>query len=374
MPQVDIADLQIAFNEFGAREGRPVLLLHGWPDDATTWSAVSSMLPNRNLRLISPFLRGFGETKFRNDKTPRTSNGAILAMDAIDLLDRLGVERFSVVGHDWGSNIAEALAIGWPDRVERMALLSSLPRMGGLKTPTFREAQRYWYHWFMATKLRPEAIAADPCGFARIQWENWSPDGWFDEATFGAVARSFDNPEWVTIALHSYRVRWGEAEPDPRSAWLEERIKEMRSLSLPIIYFLGAEDGVNPPELSENLHEKFTGPFDRILLQNVGHFPQREAPETVRPRTGHLSPVLNLSVEKLLRRLADRGKGRTLPGPGAVWEALDQRSRPLVSLMHLRRRGSCSSKYTRPGSNTEMARKTAPSVSDGGVARRARVE
>ena len=170
MPQVDIADLQIAFNEFGAREGRPVLLLHGWPDDATTWSAVSSMLPNRNLRLISPFLRGFGETKFRNDKTPRTSNGAILAMDAIDLLDRLGVERFSVVGHDWGSNIAEALASGWPDRVERMALLSSLPRMGGLKTPTFREAQRYWYHWFMATKLRPEAIAADPCGFARIQW------------------------------------------------------------------------------------------------------------------------------------------------------------------------------------------------------------
>jgi pimeloyl-ACP methyl ester carboxylesterase len=281
MPQLDTPDLHVNFAETGAQHGHPVLLLHGWPDDATTWDAVSSRLQSRNLRLISPYLRGFGPTTFRHEKTSRAANGAVLAMDAIALMDGLGIERFSVVGHDWGSNIAEGLAIGWPQRVDRMALLSSLPRMGGLKTPSFPQAQRYWYHWYMATKRGEEAISEDPHGFARLQWENWSPDGWFDEATFDAVAKSFDNPDWVAVTLHSYRVRWGEAEPDPASLWLEDRIRETRSLSLPTVYFQGMEDGVNPPELSEDLHRKFTGPFERIALQNVGHFPQREDVDTV---------------------------------------------------------------------------------------------
>lgn len=281
MPHVDTRDLSITFNETGAQHGRPVLLLHGWPDDATTWDAVTSRLQERDLRMITPYLRGFGPTVFRNKDALRTANGAVLAMDTIALMDGLGIERFSVVGHDWGSNIAEALAIGWPERVERMALLSSLPRMGGFKTPSFRQAQRYWYHWFMATKRGAAAIENDPHGFAHIQWENWSPDGWFDEATFDAVSKSFDNPDWVDVTLHSYRVRWGEAEPDPESVWLEDRIKETKSLMLPTVYFQGLSDGVNPPELSEDLHEKFSGPFDRIALQNVGHFPQREDSETV---------------------------------------------------------------------------------------------
>lgn len=281
MPHVDTSDLSITFTETGAQHGHPVLLLHGWPDDATTWDAVSSWLQDRNLHLIAPYLRGFGPTTFRNGKALRTANGAVLAMDAIKLMDGLGIEKFSVVGHDWGSNIAEGLAIGWPRRVDRMALLSSLPRMGGLKTPSFRQAQRYWYHWFMATKRGEEAISKDPHGFARIQWENWAPDGWFDEVTFDAVAKSFDNPDWVAVTLHSYRVRWGGAEPDPASVWLEDRIRETQSLSLPTVYFQGMEDGVNPGELSEDLHKKFSGPFDRIVLQNVGHFPQREDAETV---------------------------------------------------------------------------------------------
>ena len=281
MPHVDTSDLRITFNETGTQHGHPVLLLHGWPDDATTWDQVSSRLQDRGLRLIAPYLRGFGPTVLRSKDALRTANGAILALDAIALMNGLGIERFSVVGHDWGSNIAEAIAIGWPDRVERIALLSSLPRTGGLKTPSFRQAQRYWYHWFMATKRGTEAIENDPHGFARIQWENWSPDGWFDEATFARVAKSFDNQDWLAITLHSYRVRWGEAEPDPESAWLEDRIKATELLSLPTVYFQGLEDGVNPPELSEDLHKKFSGPFDRILLQNVGHFPQREDPETV---------------------------------------------------------------------------------------------
>ncbi|WP_093004421.1 alpha/beta hydrolase [Rhizobium sp. NFR07] len=281
MPHVDTDNLRITFVESGSKHGRPVLLLHGWPDDASTWAVVSKHLGSRDVRLIAPYLRGFGPSVFWNRDALRTANGAVLAMDAIALMDALGIDTFSVVGHDWGSNIAEGLAVGWPQRVERMALISSLPRMGGLKTPSFRQAQRYWYHWFMATQRGAEAIADNPHGFARIQWENWGPDGWFDDATFDAVSRSFDNPDWVAITLHSYRVRWGEADPDPSSQWLEDRIKETKSLSLPTIYIQGLQDGVNPPELSENLHEKFSGPFERFALQNVGHFPQREDPEAV---------------------------------------------------------------------------------------------
>lgn len=143
MPHVDTENLRISFVESGSKHGRPVLLLHGWPDDASTWEVVSKHLQNRNMMPIAPYLRGIGPSVFQNPDALRTANGAILAMDAIALMNALGVDTFSVVGHDWGSNIAEGLAVGWPQRVERMALISSLPRMGGLKTPSFRQAQRY---------------------------------------------------------------------------------------------------------------------------------------------------------------------------------------------------------------------------------------
>ncbi|MBB5663635.1 pimeloyl-ACP methyl ester carboxylesterase [Rhizobium leguminosarum] len=281
MPQLRTEDLEITFMETGTQHGKAVLLLHGWPDDASTWEAVIERLKDRKFRFVIPYLRGFGPSRFRNDHAPRTANGGILAMDAIALMNGLGIERFSVVGHDWGSHVAECLAIGWPDRVERIALLSSTPRMGGLRTPPFKQAQLYWYQWFMATKRGAEAIDKDRAGYARLQWENWAPEGWFDEATFGKVSKSFDNPDWLDVTLHSYRVRWEEVEPDPRSVWLEKQVKATKSLSLPAIFVHGMEDGVTPVATSEDLYKKFTGPFERILLQNVGHFPQREDPEAV---------------------------------------------------------------------------------------------
>lgn len=281
MPQITTDELTIHFDEYGDRSGDAVLMLHGWPDDASTWAKVADRLAGQGHRLIVPTLRGFGETRFVRDDAPRTANSALLAMDAIALMQALDVNGFSVVGHDWGSNIAEAIAVGWPDRVKRIAMLSTPPRLGGMPTPPFWHAQLLWYHWFMATKRGADAVAKDPKGFAHIHWENWGPEGWFDEATFDRVARSFENPDWVAITLHSYRSRWGEAEPDSRSLWLDQKVGETKTLELPAMYFQGAEDGVNAPATSEKVHEKFTGPFERIVLQNVGHFPQREDPETV---------------------------------------------------------------------------------------------
>ncbi len=293
MAQVAAGDLEIEVLQDGSQDGsqdssrggsadaKPVLLLHGWPDDATTWNAVSPRLAAAGLRTLAPMLRGFGGTRFRSASAPRTGNAAMLAIDAIGLMDALGIERFSVAGHDWGAAIGTALAVGWPERVERLALLSSPTRLGGLPTPSFAQAQRQWYHWFQATRRGEQAIREDPRGFAHLMWVNWSPQGWFDEATFDRVARSFNNPDWVDVTLHSYRARWNEAETDPRSAWLEQRIESTATLALPCVFFQGDADGVNPPEHSADIASKFEGPFERVVLPGVGHFPTREAAEQV---------------------------------------------------------------------------------------------
>jgi len=281
MPVITTPTLAIAYTDTGPREGDAVLLLHGWPDDSSTWDDVLPALHAAGLRTIVPSLRGFGETRFVAADTPRTGNSAVLAMDAIALMDGLGIARFMVAGHDWGSNIAEALAVGWPDRVQRIAMLATPPRLGGMPTPPFEQTQRQWYHWFMATARGAQAVRDDPRGFAHVHWTNWSPPGWFDEATFARVARAFGNPDWVDVTLHSYRARWDEAAPDPASVWLEEAVKASETLSLPALYIQGAEDGVNPPSATTAVPEKFSGPFAFVTLPGVGHFPQRERPEAV---------------------------------------------------------------------------------------------
>ncbi len=284
METIRTRELEIGYRDEGPRDGPAVLLLHGWPDDASTWDEVAPTLHAGGLRTITPALRGFDPTRFLDRDAPRTGNTGILALDAIALLDGLGVDRFAIAGHDWGSNMAEALAVGWPDRVERIALLSTPPRLGGMATPPFWHARLQWYHWFQATERGAAAVREDPKGFARIMWETWSPAGWFDEPTFSRVARAFEDPDWVEVTLHSYRSRWGEAEPDPRSRWLEDQVQATRTLSLPALYFQGEVDGVNPPPCSEQVAEKFTGPFERIVLPGVGHFPTREAPDQVARR------------------------------------------------------------------------------------------
>lgn len=281
MPMIKTSLLEIAYRDSGPLDAPVVLLLHGWPDDSSTWDAIIPVLNDAGLRTIAPTARGFGETRFLSADTPRTGNTARLVLDAIEMMDALGIERFSVAGHDWGANMAEMLAVGWPKRVDRIAMLSTPSRLGGLSTPPFGQARRQWYHWFQATKLGAHAVRENPKGFARIMWETWSPDGWFDDATFHSVATSFDNPDWVPVTLHGYRSRWDEAEPDPTSKWLDDEVNARKTLSLPTIYFQGEQDGVNPPETSEKLAEKYTGPFERILLPGVGHFPTRETPAEV---------------------------------------------------------------------------------------------
>lgn len=150
-----------------------------------------------------------------------------------------------------------------------------------MPTPSFAQSQRDWYHWFQATARGAAAVRRDPKGFARLMWDNWSPPGWYGEGTFAAAARAWENPDWADVTVHSYRSRWDEAAPDPRSAALEEKVKATDRIGTPALYLHGAADGVNPPETAASVPGMFSGPFEQVMLDGVGHFPTREAPEAV---------------------------------------------------------------------------------------------
>jgi pimeloyl-ACP methyl ester carboxylesterase len=275
--------LEVEVDEDGPADGKPLLLLHGWPDAPRGWQPVAQLLHERGWRTIVPALRGSGGTRFRSPDTPRDGRGIALAADALDLLDALGLERVQVAGHDWGARAAYTLAAVAPERVTAIAALA-LPYQprGAFTMPSFRQARAFWYQWLMYVEAGTEAVAADPIGFARIQWDTWSPPGWFDDDEFGETARSFTNPDWVAITLNGYRTRFAADEArDPSYDDLARRLAGVELIATPALMIQGADDRCDEPVGSENQERYFTGGYRRVLLEGVGHFPHREAPSEV---------------------------------------------------------------------------------------------
>ena len=274
--------LEIGVEIEGPEDGRPIVLLHGWPDDVRAWRGVAPRLHAAGWRTVTPYLRGFGPTRFRSERTIRDGRGIALTQDAIDLADALGLRTFAVLGHDWGARAAYFLAALFPDRVTRIAALSVpyAPR-GAFSVPRFSQARLYWYQWFMSVDGGAAAIRDDPVGFARMQWDTWSPLGWFEEAEFAATAGSFNNADWVDITLSSYRSRWRAERTDPRYDDLQRRLTAVESLSTPTLMIQGAADTCVEPASSEGLERYFTAGYRRIVLDGIGHFPSREAPDAV---------------------------------------------------------------------------------------------
>jgi pimeloyl-ACP methyl ester carboxylesterase len=206
-----------------------------------------------------------------------------MTQDAIDLARSLGLDRFAVVGHDWGARIGYILAALFPERVTSVAALALgyQPR-GVFRLPGFPQSRRFWYQWFMCIEDGADAIRQDPIGFARLQWETWSPPGWFDEQEFRATAESITNPDWVAITLNTYRARWLPNEAvDARYSGLEERLATVDRLSVPTLMIQGGADACDSPEESEHQEQYFTARYERQVLEGVGHFPHREAPRLV---------------------------------------------------------------------------------------------
>jgi len=283
MPTIRTELLAIAYEEGGPADGPLVLLLHGWPDAARGWAAVAQRLQAAGWRTIMPYLRGTTPTRFLDPLTPRIGAGVALAQDAIDLLDALHLDQVAVVGHDWGARAAYTLAALFPERVTAIATLALAYQPNGRFTlPGFAQSRLFWYQWFQCTEAGAAAVRQDPVGFARLQWDTWSPPGWFDEAEFATTAAHFGEPDWAAITLHAYRSRWlsGEAT-DPHYEALQQRLHQTEHVAVPTLLIQGAADTCDGPQESEGLDHYFTAGYRRLLLEGVGHFPHREAPDAV---------------------------------------------------------------------------------------------
>lgn len=276
------AVLNVAYECGGPEDGSPVLLLHGWPDDATAWRAIAPSLEQAGYRWVAPWLRGFGPTAFLSGDTLRDASGAALAQDALDLADALGWDRFAVVGHDWGGRVAYILAAIAPQRVNSIAALAIgyAPR-GRFVIPEFEQSRRWWYQWFLTTDAGAARFRADPVAFARIQWDTWGPTQWIDEATFARVADSFRNPDWCDVTLHGYRSRWKPEPLDARYDHVRSAMDAVETLEVPALMIQGAEDACDPPRESENQQRYFARGYRRVVVEKTGHFPARENPEAV---------------------------------------------------------------------------------------------
>jgi pimeloyl-ACP methyl ester carboxylesterase len=283
MELVQTEKLRIAFEVGGPPDGFPLFLLHGWPDSAQAWTNVASAMQQNGYRTIAPYLRGSHPTEFISKDTPRFAGAVAMAQDVINLADLIGIKRFAVVGHDWGARIAYTLAALFPARIHSIAALALAyqPR-GEFHFKSFLQSKHFWYQFFQCTDFGPDAVRNDPVGFARIQWETWSPKGWFREEDFQAVSGSFTSPDWADVTLNAYRSRYLTGEVVDHSYYeLQRKLQNIVQIQIPTLMLQGAEDGCDLASGSEGQEKYFLNGYSRILLRGVGHFPHREAPDEV---------------------------------------------------------------------------------------------
>lgn len=281
MKFVDTPVLRVGYEEWNPGAAQTVLLLHGWPDSIRSWSAVAPALADAGWRVVVPALRGFAPTSFLREDTPRTGQLAALGRDLVELVAALGLVRPAFVGHDWGAR-AVANACGLvPGIASRLVMISVGYGTNDPKQPlALTQARNYWYHWYMATERGARAVRDDGRAFARLLWDTWSPPGWYRDEEFAATAAAFD-ADWAEVTLHSYRHRWGHADGDPRYAADDAALQPAPVLDVPTLVLHGGADGANHPDTSAGKERWFTGPYRRVVLDGVGHFPQREAPQAV---------------------------------------------------------------------------------------------
>jgi pimeloyl-ACP methyl ester carboxylesterase len=274
--------LSIACQISGPERGSPLVLLHGWPDDWQTWNAILPSLHAADYRTIVPSLRGFGETRFKHQHEMRSGQMTAIAEDAIGLADALGLDRFALVGHDWGARAAYIVASRHAERLTHCIALSvAYAASDPDQDIALSQVAAYWYQWYMALPQGERLVRTNGKQLARHAWRTSSPSWKFPESEFEATARSFENSDWAEVTLHSYRQRWGLAKGHPRYAAMEAAMTPAPVISVPTLVLHGAEDRASLPASSEGKEALFSGPYRRRLIDGAGHFPQREAADNV---------------------------------------------------------------------------------------------
>jgi pimeloyl-ACP methyl ester carboxylesterase len=280
--QIDAGLLNIAYAEDGPSTGPAVVLLHGWPYDIYSYVDVVPFLAAAGYRVIVPYLRGYGATRFRTDSTFRNGQQAALALDAIALMDSLGIEQAIVGGFDWGARTADILAALWPERCRRLVSVSGylIGSQAANQQPLPPQAElTWWYQFYFATergRLGYEKYRRD---FNRLIWRLASPQWNFDEATFSRSADAFDNPDHVAIVIHNYRWRLGIADGEAQYDALERQLAAGPVIAVPTITLEGAANGA-PHADSSAYRGKFSGAYEhRVIAGGVGHNLPQEAPQ-----------------------------------------------------------------------------------------------
>jgi pimeloyl-ACP methyl ester carboxylesterase len=276
--------LEIAFEESGEPDGKPVILLHGFPDDPRAWDGVVSSLAKDGFRTIVPYLRGFGPTRFLQADTLRSGQQAALAYDLNGLIEGLKLKQPILAGYDWGARAACTTAALWP------ANAGGLISIGGYNIESItrdqmpasaRQEYSGWYQWYFHTERGKAGLEQNRREICRLLWELWSPNWKFTDAQFAETARSFDNPDFVEIVIHSYRHRYGAAAGDPSLKAIERQLAGQPRINLPTIVLHGEGDGVHPAGLSERQENLFSGHYERRVIPAAGHLFPREAPNAV---------------------------------------------------------------------------------------------
>jgi pimeloyl-ACP methyl ester carboxylesterase len=274
--------LDIAYLEWNPHGKRAAVLMHGWPDSPQSWLDVASALAAAGYRVLAPALRGFAPTRFRDASTPRSGQLAALGRDLLDFCRGLQLVQPVLIGHDWGARAVGNACGLEPGAASHLVMLS----VGyGTNDPSqiipLQQVRNYWYHWFMATPRGQDTVEHDRRAFTRLMWDTWSPAGWYTEEAFDEACRAFDGPDWAQVVVHSYRHRWAFVEGDPAYAADEAQLKPAPVLAVPTLTLHGGADLCNDPASSAGRERYFTGRYERVVLDGVGHFPQREAPQAV---------------------------------------------------------------------------------------------
>jgi pimeloyl-ACP methyl ester carboxylesterase len=279
--QIEAGVLDVGYVDVGPRDGPAVLLLHGWPYDIHAFAEVAPILAARGRRVIVPYLRGYGSTRFLSHDTARNGEQAALAVDAIALLDALAIDRAVVAGFDWGARTAGILAALWPGRCSGLVSVSGylIGSQDAGRRPLPPEAElQWWYQYYFATERGRDGYDANRRAFAKLIWRTASPRWSFDDATFERSAASFDNPDHVEIVIDNYRWRLGLVDGEPHMADLETRLAAGPAIAVPAITMEGDQNGAPHPE-PDAYAAKFTGPYaHRTIEGGIGHNLPQEAP------------------------------------------------------------------------------------------------
>jgi pimeloyl-ACP methyl ester carboxylesterase len=280
--EIDAGVLSVGYDESGPPNGPAVILLHGWPYDIYAFADVAPLLAKQGYRVIVPYLRGYGTTRFLSDQTARNGQQAALAVDTIALMDALKIPKAILAGFDWGARTANIVAALWPERCKALVSVSGYlignPAAGQTPLPPKAELQ-WWYQFYFATERGRAGYAQNRKDFARLIWQLASPKWAFSDATFDRSAAAFDNPDHVAIVIHNYRWRLGLAAGEPRFDDLEQRLAAAPIITVPTITMEGDANGAPHPE-PVAYAKMFSGKYaHRLITGGIGHNLPQEAPQ-----------------------------------------------------------------------------------------------